>query len=118
MTLPNIFTKNKEKANDYPQSKPLLKKQTITSQSKPLLLRQSAATPKTRKTRPENDSGAGCFMRQKAQNPLKSRSFRRKRKADFCGNTHKISEDGTIKFPNPLGFIRVLRIIPTLKIPF
>jgi hypothetical protein len=52
-------TDGNNKANDYPQSKPLL-------------LRQSAATPKTRKTRPENDFGAGCFMGYKAQNPLKS----------------------------------------------
>jgi hypothetical protein len=48
-----------------------------------LLLRQFAATPKTRKKHPENDSGAGCPIGYKAQNPLKSRTFRKKIKADF-----------------------------------
>lgn len=58
-------TDGNNKANDYPQSKPLL-------------LSQPATTPKTRKTRPENDFRAGLFMSHKAQNPLESRGFRTK----------------------------------------
>ena len=55
----------------------------LYSKSKPLLLRQSAATPKTRKARPENDSGAGCPTEYKAQNPLKPRAFGKKQKQIF-----------------------------------